>query len=371
MQVDVVCPHAAGRPFFEISEGIRIHRFAYFRPLKLQRLAYGVGIMSNLRRYPWTVFQVPLFLYAQWAAAKRILDRYQSNLIHYHWTIPQGLPAILLQNQFGCPAIASIHGSDLFSMQNPALKKLNSQIIRKSAICTANSSATARMAKVLSRRDDIQTIPMGVDMDQFAGLRLRASKSQDTLEKGPCLLYVGRLIRWKGVDYLLRAFARFALRHPNAHLIIVGMGEEAANLKALATSLKISAMVDFKGFVAHTELPSLYRQADIFILPSIIDQTGETEGLGTVLLEAMAAGVPVIGSRVGGIPDIITDNVSGLLFTPKNDLELADCILRLWDDPELRDRLTINALTRLSDSFSWPAVADHFEALYQRLINPS
>ena len=121
------------------------------------------------------------------------------------------------------------------------------------------------------------------------------------------------------------------------------------------------------GNTPQTELPGLYSAADVFVLPSIVNDRGETEGLGVVLLEAMACGTPVIGSDVGGIPDIVKDEETGLLARQKDPDDLASKILRVFEDQNLRQRMIEKGLAFVRMNFSWRSVADRFLNLYQKV----
>jgi glycosyltransferase involved in cell wall biosynthesis len=112
-------------------------------------------------------------------------------------------------------------------------------------------------------------------------------------------------------------------------------------------------------------LSHYFLTARLFVLPSIVNEKGETEGLGVVLLEAMACGLPVIGSRVGGIEDIIKDGETGLLARPKDSQDLADQIIRLLSDEKLRKKVVKNAHNLISTKFSWKVVANHFIDIYR------
>jgi len=125
--------------------------------------------------------------------------------------------------------------------------------------------------------------------------------------------------------------------------------------------------IEFTGRVDRNTLFVQYQQADLLVLPSVT-MNGQTEGLGVVLLEAMAAGVPVIGSRTGGIPDIIEDGVNGLLVPPGDPGALADAILSILSDPDLADRFRTAGLQTVQERFSWDSIADRFIQVYKKAL---
>jgi glycosyltransferase involved in cell wall biosynthesis len=114
------------------------------------------------------------------------------------------------------------------------------------------------------------------------------------------------------------------------------------------------------------DIPRILREHDIFVLPSVVAESGETEGLGTVLLEAMSAGLPVIGSDVGGIPDIIENGKNGLLVPERSPDKLAEALLTLVRDTALRERLVVGAQEDVRERFSWERVGKRFDALFRK-----
>jgi len=130
----------------------------------------------------------------------------------------------------------------------------------------------------------------------------------------------------------------------------------------------VAGAVHFAGEVPHERIGGLLADHDVFVLPSIVTESGQTEGLGTVLLEAMAAGIPVIGSAVGGIPDIITDGENGLLVPERSPEAIARAVLKIAADSDLRQRLTISAREDVNRRFSWEVIAGEFEQLFNDVI---
>lgn len=160
-------------------------------------------------------------------------------------------------------------------------------------------------------------------------------------------------------------------RGPRFSLHIVGDGPERGKYEKSAEKLGIKPVVQFKGYLKGQELEKEYESADIFVLPSIVDSRGFTEGLGTVLLEAIESGLVVIGSRVGGIPDIVKHRETGLLVEPKDSEGLAEAILMLADDEGLRERLAKNAKNYIERDFSWEEIGNKYERIYRDLVGGS
>jgi glycosyltransferase involved in cell wall biosynthesis len=127
----------------------------------------------------------------------------------------------------------------------------------------------------------------------------------------------------------------------------------------------VDDIVTFEGFVDDATLRDRYRSADAFVLPAVVDEKGDTEGLGVVLIEALAHGKPAIASRTGGIVDVVKDDETGLLVEPGDTAALAEAIVRLAECPELRARLGSQGRALVRDEFSWRTVVPRLEALYR------
>ena len=153
----------------------------------------------------------------------------------------------------------------------------------------------------------------------------------------------------------------------NARLLIIGDGPEKDNLINLSKKLNLENNVIFTGNIKYQLLPEYYATSDIFVLPSIVEKSGDTEGLGVVLLEAIASATAVVGSDVGGIPDIIRDNETGLLVRQKDPKDIADAILKLLSNNLLRKKLSKNAKEHLKKNYSWVVVSKKFERIYDSL----
>jgi len=169
-------------------------------------------------------------------------------------------------------------------------------------------------------------------------------------------------VELKGLTHLIEAVSRLKGRVP-ARIVAIGIGPERAHLESLAQSRGVE--VDFRDKVPDAELHRAFLTSDMLVLPSIVDARGDTEGLGVVLLDAMSYGIPAIASRVGGIPDIIEDGVSGVLVPPADPEALATAIERLARDPAYARRLADAGRERLRTHFSWDTIIARWDAVYR------
>jgi glycosyltransferase involved in cell wall biosynthesis len=214
--------------------------------------------------------------------------------------------------------------------------------------------------RAIGRPERSVTIPSGVDLETLragAPSRQAARRSLDWPDEACVVIGVGRLVPVKGFDLLVRAFSRVLDDEPKARLVLVGDGPERLSLERLAQATGISEGVTFVG--TSEEVPRHLAASDILVAPS------RNEGQGRVLVEAMALGLPVVGTRVGGIPDVLRDGECGLLVPPENPGELAQAILALARDGELRRSYGANAL-RQAERFSLRIMESQLLALYER-----
>jgi glycosyltransferase involved in cell wall biosynthesis len=363
-EVHVVCPHHPGMEFLEDMEGITVHRFPYFYPYNLQRLSPESGMYSGLHHSILGWFQLPFYFISEWYHADRIIRRYNIDIIHSHWIVPQGLVGFICRKIRHKAHVVSSHVTDAqifcrWGMLKPGMR----MILSGTDLLTTNSSFTKGVLEnLLPLPCPCVVIPMGVVPPEGMGDRIPATDA-------PRILFVGRLIRWKGVDTLIRAMAQVIREKPGAILSIVGDGEERANLEHLVHDLGISDHVRFLGRVNNEQLSSLYANASVFVLPSRSYQGLVMEGLGVVLLEAMAHGVPVIGSDIGGIPDIIKDGSNGFLFPSEDEKKLATKIVTVLSDKVIADRFQQAGCETVRTRFSWEEISRQFSGVYEQALD--
>lgn len=358
-RVTVAAPHAPGLARGEIVDGVGVVRFRYMRPERLEALAYGRGMVTNVRRRPWLFFLVPFFLAAQGLVLGRLASN--ADVVAAHWLFPQGMVARLC----GASPVVILHGSDVHLVGGRVTAFLARWTLSGASGVIANSAATARRAQAIAPKARIRVIPMGVEVERFAPSGGGSGEKQEAI--APRIIGVGRLIPLKGYRYLIEALVKIKGKFPGAVLTLVGEGPEREALERLAKTLGVGAAVTFTGEVPHADVPGILREHDLFVLPAIVTETGETEGLGTVILEAMAAGLPVAASGVGGIPDIVEHERTGLIFPQKDPDAIAHAVILLSGDGDLRDRIVGAAERKVKERFSWPVIAEQYEEQFLRI----
>ncbi len=366
-RVLVLAPNFPGGKIVDEIEGIPVRRFNYFIP-RWQNLCYVSGMLPNLKKSPWLWFQAPFYLASLFWEVMKLLRTDSVDLIHAHWILPQGLVTRLIGSVTQKPFILTVHGGDICAFKGPVGSFFKRFALGTAGACTANSTFTQSRVQAVSDRVPIRLVPMGVDVDGFSpgafdpGLRKRLGIEAEMI------LFVGRLVEKKGVYYLLRAMPEVLKVFPEAVLVLIGDGAQRAALEQLASRSGIGGSVRFLGAVSHDKLPPYYAAADVFVGPSVVDREGDTEGLGIVFLEAASSRVPIIGTSVGGIGDVLREGVTGLAVEPGEVTGLAQAIKRLLGDKPLRDRLGKGAREHVLEYFSWCRVAESFGALFREVL---
>jgi glycosyltransferase involved in cell wall biosynthesis len=197
-------------------------------------------------------------------------------------------------------------------------------------------------------------VPHGVDLERFQPTPLRP------VAVPLRLLAVGRLVPKKGFDVLLEAAARVPWA---VELDLVGDGPELGRLRGLTLALHLASRVRFLGSLTHAELPGAYARADVVVVPSVEDESGDRDGLPNVVLEAMASSRPIVASDMGAIGSAITHGVTGLLVQPGSVPQLVESLTLVASDPVLRAGLAERARERVEQRFTLTRCADRLERI--------
>ncbi len=202
---------------------------------------------------------------------------------------------------------------------------------------------------------------IGIDTERFVGA------GQPVAGRRPRILFVGRLVEKKGVEYLIKAFARIQAVVPGAELVVVGDGPLLRSLQKLAADLRVP--VTFSGSLPSAEVKNQIDLARVFCLPSIVAADGDAEGLGIVILEAQACGVPVVTSARGGATEGIIEGATGFAFPEKAIDTLVDRLAKLLTDDALADSMSRAGPPFISEKFDIRRCTSSLESLYEKLVD--
>ena len=268
----------------------------------------------------------------------------------------------LLARAAGRPYILHVHGGEFLQFYGQESRPLAQRFIRytlaRAALVIALSEQWRERLLAISPAARVEVVPNGVWLPDFQGPR----RAED---REPTLLFVGDLIRAKGVFDLIRAFARVAARCPRLRLTLAG-GAPAPAIRECIAASGVQDRVACPGWLGPERLRAELSGATVFALPSY------AEGMPMALLEAMSWGLPVVATPVGGVPQVVEHEMNGLLVTPGDIDGIAAAIARLMGEPALRESLGAAARRTIAARFSLEATLDRLGAVYRRFgLEPS
>ena len=393
--IQVLAPAYKGLRTHEI-DGVKVNRFRY-APASWEILTHEEGAPSKMASKPWLQLLAIPYIISGFFKCIGICRKFRPDVIHAHWPFPHAYIALGAAKLFRIPLVLNFHGAELLLIRKKKwVKPLLKFAIGQAQAIFANSSFTAGKIKAL-RNVDVEWSPYGTTLEGRTGKALQTKDERRKTKEGESLplasaanaasatpssgdtpqlpvphpvngkfkiLFVGRHIERKGICYLIEA-AKY-LPRDKFEIRIVGEGDLTGKLKQQAAQYP---HVLFTGKLVAPELAREYREANVFVLPAIVDHKGDTEGLGVVLIEAMESGLPVVASNVGGIPDVVVDNVSGLLVPEKDPKALAEAIKRLAENPQLTAQLLQGARNRIAEHFTWDNITRRQLEIYEQLVS--
>ena len=356
-EVRVLAPHAPGALEQESDAGVQVTRFRY-APEALERVAYGGDLHRRALRAPLVALALPGFLLRFRAAARQLVRDFRPEVIHAHWWLPAGWIAAGL----AVPYVLTSHGSDVRLLDRAPLRVLGRRVYSRAGAVTAVSRFLARDIEraVPALEGRVHVASMPVDLERFA------DGATMTRPRPPRILYAGNLIPSKGVDVLIRAYARLRREGVSSVLRILGQGPAEPALRGLAAELGVASDIEWSPFVPQDRMPEEYGASTITVLPT----RGQAEGLGLVLVEALMAGSAIVGTPAGGIPEVVEHEATGLLAGDGDEEDLARQIGRLLRDPELRARLVRTGQQRVRERYAAEAASARLIALYEAVAAP-
>ncbi|GAP08151.1 glycosyltransferase [Anaerolinea thermolimosa] len=352
------------------SSDVIVHRFKYVWPKRFHIMGHGRSLLSDVTLKPLTFVLLPLFIFAETLKLLDVTANQKSDLIHVHWVLPNGPAALVVSKIRKIPYVLSLHGSDIYvSTKNKVFSWFAKKVIKHASFISACSPDLLIAAKRLGAGDKVALLAWGADPVHFTPQRRDITfRQRHQWEVNKIVVFaLGRMVFKKGFEILIRAWEKIQNDQDNILLVIGGEGPIRTQLQNMITKERI-INVELPGRIPWTDVPDYLANADIFVMPSIKDQKGNLDGLPTVLLEAMSSGLPVIASRIAGIPLVIQDNRNGILVSPGNSNELAEALLKLINNQDLRRRLGENARKDIITQFNWDSVASKFEERYSNAV---
>jgi len=323
---------------FEIYNGIKIRRSSIF--FTLFRDPFTPGMLIDL------------------------LFREDYDLIHLHLPDPfNSFFAFFASILKGKPLIVTYHADIIKDKFYHKLFKFlynffqDFLLLRHAKVIIATSPNYAQSSETLRKfKEKIKIVPNFVDTKKFnPNVNGKEIKKRYSLKNKKVILFLGRLIPYKGVEFLIKAFPKVKEKIKNSILVIAGDGPLKENLKALCGKRKDILFIKPK----NEEIPKLFAVSDVFVLPSITRQ----EAFGIVLLEAMSSGVPCISTKISGMPFVIDD--AGILVNPKNSKELSKAIIKILSNENLAKEFSKKARKRVEENFTIERVVEKLMKIYK------
>lgn len=360
--VTVICPHAIDSTEIEQLDNVMVYRYRY-APDLLESLVGNGGIVTNLKNHPWKLLLLPSFFLMQIITINRILKRKNIDVIHAHWLIPQGLSlAILSKIKKIPPFLVTSHGADLFALKGYFFDFLKKLVIRQAEKSTVVSNVMKPELLSLGADDNkLSVIPMGVELQNF-------KIDQDVTRSKDELLFVGRLVEKKGLVDLINVLPEIIKYRPSTHLTVIGFGPEERKLKDLVKRLKLEEKVHFIGAMTQDSLIAYYQRAALFVAPFIEAKSGDQEGLGLVLVEAIACGCPVVVSSMPACHDVI-NNMEGIyLFDSGNAEALTHKLNEALNAAPLTIQVSNDNRAKLKQKFCWSQITNKYSHQLKQIV---
>ena len=346
------------------EHGVTFHFYRYAPVAALNVFGYAEGLQADtrLRLSAWSA--APLALAAGWLTTKRVVLKTRATIVHAHWVIPNGVLAALACGRR--PLVVSLHGSDVFvAERHRPIGAAAAAVFRRAGWITACSDDLRDRAIAIGAPPaKTETVPYGVDAVRFApSVEARQRiRSQLRLDTAPVVFTAGRLVSKKGFEFLIAAARTLAQRMPTLRVIIAGEGDLRESLTRLAADT--GGVVSLVGNRSQDEIAALAAAADVIAVPSIRDDAGNVDGLPNFALEALASATPVVATRVGGLPQAVRHEVTGLLVPERDATALAEALGRVLDDRSLGHALGAAARQQVQTDFGWGRLAERLETAY-------
>lgn len=361
---DANSPHTIRWAKSIMNSGYRIGIFCFFKidpslysELKEIKL-YSLNILRDIQSTSEDNFSKLIYLKAV-REVKGILKDFKPDILHAHYASSYGLIGALSGFH---PYIISMWGSDIFGFPNYSF--LHKSILKfnlSKADKLLSTSIKMKTEAAKYTKKEILVIPFGIDVNKFKAKDVNSIFEKDDIVIGT----IKTLEKIYGIEYLIRAFkiVKTKLSERKIKLLLVGEGTQRKNLEALAIELNIYSDIVFMGYVNSDEVENYHNMLDIYIAVSL------QESFGVAVLEASACGKPVIVSNVGGLPEVVDDGKTGIIVEKENPYQLADALIKLITNPNLRIEMGMNGRKKVLNEYNWISSVELMLLHYNELLN--
>ncbi len=343
-----------------------------FAPLKdLHRMGYAEAMVNDRKLRLRSYFLIPLYLLCGSLTLLRLCREKSFDLVNSHWVVPNSPLCLLASKRTGVPIVTTLHGSDMYLSKKSLLAALaaRASFVRSAAVTACSEEFKHDAIALGAAPDSVHVIPWGVHASIFKdGDGDSWRRTLNISNDAPVVLGVGRVVEKKGFEYLVRAAPDILKSVPDAVFVIAGDGEQLRYLRELTKDLGIEPSFRFPGLIPWTEMPNILSMCDVFVAPSIHDASGNVDGLPTVVLEAMAAGKPVVATKVAGLPLVVRNGRNGLLVEERDSQGLSEAILSVLQDSGLRKAMSAESLHMTENELTWRNTALRFQDVFSEAL---
>jgi N-acetyl-alpha-D-glucosaminyl L-malate synthase BshA len=356
IEVHVITQHNPGIPYEEIMDDVYVHRFRWLEPKEFKALIYFKGLKDN--------FRLITYLVSLFFSLFTICRRYDVDIIHAHHAMPTGLIGVIVAKIIRTPILITTHGMDITThgIDNGPLKNvknfeehfffkhlLSFSLNNCDRVIAVSNDLKKRIISLGVKDCKTTILRNAVDTNRFNPQPNKKIRNKHRIKNDDIvILYVGHLEEFKGLFELIYAFNNVKRENEKAKLILIGEGSQKNKSIKEVSTLGLEKSVIFAGKISPSDIHEYYQSADIFVLPSHTDAGGPP----VVFIEAMACGLPVIGTDVGGIPEGIENGINGFIVPPKNVDELTKKLEILMDNEDLREKFGIKSLETVNKEFN-------------------
>ena len=353
-EVTVITYKEGNVPYYEVDKGVKVYRVDNF--------------MINANNFIDWVMQLNFNMIAK--AGEIIAKEGNFDVIHAHdWLVAYATKT--LKQAYGIPTVATIHATE--AGRNSGIREIEQKYINDTEwMLTYESTEVIVNSNYMKRElqrlfglpfEKINVVPNGVNITNYSGIeRDYDFRRRYAMDNEKIILFMGRLVYEKGIQYLIGAMPKILERYHDAKLVIAGKGGMIDELKKEAYNLGIANKVCFAGYLNGKEVGKMYKAADISVFPSTY------EPFGIVALEAMLAEIPVVVSDIGGLNEIVEHRQTGMKSYCGNSNSIADSILELLFDPQLCSNIVKKAKAKVRNQYNWNKIAQDTHFTYQKAI---
>jgi glycosyltransferase involved in cell wall biosynthesis len=347
--------------------GVHFHFYRYAPLRALNVFGYAAAMRADVSVRGAAYVAAPLALAAGWRMARAVARRERATVMHGHWVIPGGVTAALAAPAL--PLVISLHGSDVYVAETlPPARAAARYAFGRAGFVTACSDDLGQRATAIGADPArLETVPYGVDTGRFRpDSSVRASRRQaiGIGEDTTLAFTAGRLVRKKGFEYLIDAL----IQAPRIVLAIAGDGTLDRELRERAQAAGVAERVRFLGNQTQDGVAEWLTAADIAVVPSVRDDSGNVDGLPNVVLEALASGTPLVTTTAGGIGSVVEHGTTALVVPERDPAAIAAALARLAEDRPEASAIGASARAMVDRRFSWALVAERFETAYGRAL---